>query len=92
MKKQSCQATDQSVALSVGQFANARDHSQLNLVPCTSGIVPVSDLHQVNPWVISRTSGSSSWISDNGTGLGTFYNSTGAIPRTALSVRIGTGN
>jgi hypothetical protein len=92
MKKQLGQATAASMALSVGPFAHAQDHSQLNLVLSTSGIVPVSDLHLVNPWVISRTSGSSSWISDNGTGLRTLYNGTGAIPRTALSVRIAIGN
>lgn len=92
MKKQLGQATAASVALSVGPFANAQEHSELNLVPSTSGIVPVSDLHPVNPWVISRTSGSPWSISDCGTGLRILYNDTGAIPRAILSVRIATGN
>jgi hypothetical protein len=92
MKKQLGQATVASVAFSVGTFANAQDHSHLNQVPSTSGIVPVSDLHLVNPWVISRISGGSSWISDNGTGLRTLYNRTGAVLRTSLSVRIATGD
>jgi hypothetical protein len=42
MNKRLGEATAASVALPVGPFANAQDHSQLNLVPSASGIVPLT--------------------------------------------------
>jgi uncharacterized protein (TIGR03118 family) len=36
------------------------------------------DSNLVNPWGMSRSSGSPWWISDNGTGLSTLYDTTGA--------------
>jgi uncharacterized protein (TIGR03118 family) len=72
-------ATAASLALSVGSFAYAQHYTQVNLVANTSGIAPVTDPNLVNPWGISRTSGSPWWISDNGTGLSTLYNGAGAI-------------
>jgi hypothetical protein len=71
-----------SVALivsSVGPFASAQHYTQINLVANTSGVAPVYDPHLVNPWGLSRTSGSPWWVSDNGTGLSTLYNGAGAI-------------
>jgi uncharacterized protein (TIGR03118 family) len=68
-----------SLALSVGSFAYAQHYTQVNLVSNTSGVAPVTDPHLVNPWGISRTSGSPWWISDNATGLSTLYNGAGAI-------------
>src|ERR1700730_15373181 len=72
-------ATAASLALSVGSFAYAQHYTQVNLVSNTSGVAPVTDPHLVNPWGLSRTSGSPWWISDNGTGLSTLYNGAGAI-------------
>jgi hypothetical protein len=83
-------ATAAALTLSVGPFANDQNYSQLNFV--TSGVAHVSVLHLVNPWVISGSSGSPRWISDNGTGLSALYRSTGAISGTALPVRIVTEN
>ena len=79
MQKYLCLATAASLALSVGSFANAQNYTQVNLVANTSGVAPVTDPHLVNPWGISRASGSPWWISDNGTGLSTLYNGAGAI-------------
>ena len=45
----------------------------------TSGVALVTDPHLINPWGLSRSSGSPWWISDNGTGLSTLYNGAGAI-------------
>jgi uncharacterized protein (TIGR03118 family) len=59
--------------------AFAQNYTQVNLVANTSGIAPVTDPNLVNPWGISRMSGSPWWISDNGTGLSTLYNGAGAI-------------
>jgi uncharacterized protein (TIGR03118 family) len=68
-----------SLALSVGPFASAQHYSQINLVANTSGVAPVTDPNLVNPWGLSRASGSPWWVSDNGTGLSTLYNGAGAI-------------
>ena len=39
---------------------------------------PVTDPQLINPWGLSRASGSPWWVSDNGTGLSTLYNGAGA--------------
>ncbi|HEY4040979.1 MAG TPA: TIGR03118 family protein [Rhodopila sp.] len=72
-------ATVASLALSVGQVAQAQNYTQVNLVANVSGVAPVTDPHLVNPWGLSRNSGSPWWVSDNGTGLSTLYNGPGAI-------------
>jgi uncharacterized protein (TIGR03118 family) len=71
--------TAASLALSGGSFASAQHYTQVNLVANTSGVAPLTDPNLVNPWGVSRTSGSPWWISDNGTGLSTLYNGAGAI-------------
>jgi hypothetical protein len=47
---------------------------------------PVTDPHLVNPWGLSRASGSPWWISDNGTGLSTLYNGAGAITPLVVTI------
>jgi uncharacterized protein (TIGR03118 family) len=68
-----------SLAIVVGPVAQAQHYTQVNLVANKSGVAPVTDPNLVNPWGLSRTSGSPWWISDNGTGLSTLYNGAGAI-------------
>src|ERR1700745_774088 len=68
-----------SMALSMGAVSFCQHYTQTNLVSNTSGVAPVTDPQLVNPWGISRTSGSPWWISDNATGLSTLYNGAGAI-------------
>src|SRR6202000_44203 len=67
-----------ALALSTGAIAFAQHYTQTNLVSNTSGVAPVTDPQLVNPWGLSRGSGSPWWISDNGTGLSTLYNGAGA--------------
>jgi uncharacterized protein (TIGR03118 family) len=67
------------MASSIGPFSIAQHYTQVNLVANTSGVAPVTDPGLVNPWGLSRTSGSPWWISDNGTGLSPLYNGAGAI-------------
>jgi uncharacterized protein (TIGR03118 family) len=67
------------LALSAGSFASAQHYTQVNLVANASGVAPITDPKLVNPWGLSRTSGSPWWISDNGTGLSTLYNGAGTI-------------
>ena len=75
-----------SLVLYGGSFASAQHYTQVNLVANTSGVAPVTDPNLVNPWGISRTSGSPWWISDNGTGLSTLYNGVGAINSLVVTI------
>lgn len=52
---------------------------QHNLVADTPGVADVTDPNLVDAWGISESSTSPFWISDNGTGLTTLYNTSGAI-------------
>lgn len=52
----------------------------------TSATAPNVDPHLVNPWGMSRSSGSPWWISDNGTGLSTLYDLTGAPKSLVVSI------
>ena len=72
-------ATVTSLALALASPVLAQHYTQVNLVANTSGVAPVTDPNLVNPWGLSRSSGSPWWISDNGTGLSTLYNGVGAI-------------
>ena len=72
-------ATAASLALAVASPAIAQHYTQVNLVANTSGVAPVTDPNLVNPWGLSRASGSPWWISDNGAGLSTLYNGVGGI-------------
>jgi len=59
----------------VGCFG--QHYNQINLVSNTSGVAAVTDPQLINPWGISRGSGSPWWISDNATGFSTLYNGAG---------------
>jgi len=50
---------------------------QRNLVSNIPGLAAVTDTNLVNPWGISFSASSAFWISDNGSGLSTLYNSAG---------------
>src|SRR6266568_5680973 len=65
-----------STALSGQQVQH---YKQTNLVSDTPGVAAVTDPNLVNPWGLSRSSGSPWWVSDNGTGLATLYTGTGSI-------------
>ena len=71
-------ATATSLAIASAS-AFAQHYTQVNLAANTSGIAPVTDPNLVNPWGLSRSSGSPWWISDNGSGLSTLYNGVGGI-------------
>ena len=78
--------TAASLALSGGSFASAQHYTQVNLVANVSGVAPVTDPHLVNPWGLSRNSGSPWWVSDNVTGLSTLYNGAGAITPLVVTI------
>jgi uncharacterized protein (TIGR03118 family) len=68
----------------------AQHYTQTNLVSSQPGIAPVTDPQLLNPWGISRGSGSPWWVSDNATGVSTLYNGPGA--RQSLVVTIPPAN
>jgi uncharacterized protein (TIGR03118 family) len=65
-------------ALIMGAVCFGQHYTQTNLVSNVSGVDPVTDPQLINPWGISRGSGSPWWISDNATGFSTLYNGAGA--------------
>ncbi len=65
-------------------------YKQTNLIADTSGVAAATDPNLVNPWGMSRSSGSPWWVSDNGTGLATLYSGTGTT--ISLVVTIPTGD
>jgi uncharacterized protein (TIGR03118 family) len=66
------------LALSMQAVCFAQHYRQTNLVSDTPAVASVTDPQLINPWGLSRSSGSPWWISDNGTGLSTLYNGAGA--------------
>src|SRR5882724_3410030 len=67
-----------ALSLIAGVSCFGQHYNQTNLVSNASGVAPVTDAQLINPWGISRGSGSPWWVSDNATGLSTLYNGAGA--------------
>ncbi|MGZ4732986.1 MAG: TIGR03118 family protein [Terriglobales bacterium] len=64
----------------------AQHYQRTDLTTDNSSVSPTAphvDPNLVNPWGMSRSSGSPWWISDNGTGLSTLYDSTG-LPKSLV--------
>ena len=70
-----CASTACALIISATGFA--QHYTQTNLVSNTSGVAPVTDPQLINPWGLSRASGSPWWISDQATGFSTLYNGPG---------------
>jgi uncharacterized protein (TIGR03118 family) len=66
------------LALIMGAACFGQHYTQTNLVSNEPGVAPLSDPQLINPWGISRGSGSPWWVSDQKTGLSTLYNGAGA--------------
>lgn len=71
-------ASAAALLFSVPSGAFAQHYTQVNLVSNVSGVAPVTDPQMINPWGLSRGSGTPWWVSDNGTGFSTLYNGAGA--------------
>jgi len=56
---------------------NFNNFGQQNLVSDIPGLAAWTDPNLVNPWGVAFSPSSPFWVSDNGTGLATLYNSTG---------------
>ena len=70
-----CASTACALIISATSFA--QHYTQTNLVSNTSGVAPVTDPQLINPWGLSRASGSPWWVSDQATGFSTLYNGPG---------------
>ena len=68
----------------------AQHYKVTGLVADQTGVAAETDPNLVNPWGLSRSSTSPWWVSDNGTGLATLYDGTGAAK--SLVVTIPTGD
>jgi uncharacterized protein (TIGR03118 family) len=66
-----------AIALSVAAVATAQQYKQTNLVSNSPGVAPVTDQLLVNPWGLSRGSGTAWWVADNAAGVATLYNGPG---------------
>jgi uncharacterized protein (TIGR03118 family) len=71
-----CASTAWALIMSATGFA--QHYTQTNLVSNTAGVAPVTDPQLINPWGLSRNSGSPWWVSDQATGFSTLYNGAGA--------------
>jgi hypothetical protein len=60
--------------LSMGVASFGQRYTQTNLVSSSPGNAPATDPQLVNPWGLSRSSGSAWWVSDEATGFSTLYN------------------
>jgi uncharacterized protein (TIGR03118 family) len=70
--------TSTALTLIAGVACFGQQYTQTNLVSNTAGNAPVTDPQLINPWGLSRASGSPWWVSDKATGLSTLYNGAGA--------------
>ena len=67
-------------------FTTAVTYIQSNLVSDLPGLAAITDTNLVNPWGIAFSATSPFWVSDNGTGLSTLYNSTGMIQSLVVTI------
>jgi uncharacterized protein (TIGR03118 family) len=65
---------------------------QKSLTANASGLATNTDPNLVNPWGLSRSSASPWWVSDNGTGLATLYDGTGAARTVIVTIPPGDPN
>jgi uncharacterized protein (TIGR03118 family) len=70
-------AASTSFALSMGAVAFGQHYVQTNLDANTAGVAEATDSQLVNSWGLTRSSGSTWWVSDNLKGVSTLYNGPG---------------
>lgn len=84
-----------AVALGLGAFplfTAAQQYKVTDLVSDQAGVANATDPNLVNPWGLSRSSTSPWWVSDNGTGLSTLYDGTGAARSLVVTIPTGDPN
>jgi uncharacterized protein (TIGR03118 family) len=73
------------VLLALPAASLAQHYKQTNLVSDLAGATTL-DTNLVNPWGLSRSSGSPWWVSDNGTGLSTLYTGAGVTQGLVVTI------
>jgi len=79
-------ALSSTMTLSLGATSFGQHYTQTNLQANTAGVAEATDSQLINPWGLSRSSGSAWWAADNVTGVATLYNGPGA--KQSLTVTI----
>jgi len=69
---------DAAIFLLTSSAVFAQHYTQVNLDANVSGAAEAVDPQLVNAWGLARSSGSTWWVSDEGTGFATLYNGAGA--------------
>jgi uncharacterized protein (TIGR03118 family) len=77
MKAFLCFAAIAALAFSFGDPGFAQHYIQTNLQSSTQGFASFTDPQLVNPWGLTRTSSGAWLVSDNLTGVATFYSGSG---------------
>ncbi len=72
--------------VSAASGAPVNSYFQSNLVSDIPGLAAHLDANLKNPWGIASSATSPFWVSDNGTGLSTLYNSTGTPQALVVTV------
>jgi uncharacterized protein (TIGR03118 family) len=85
-------ATSTALTLIAGAVCFGQQYTQTNLASNTAGNAPETDPQLINPWGLSRASGSPWWISDNATGLSTLYNGAGAKQSLIVTIPVADPN
>jgi uncharacterized protein (TIGR03118 family) len=82
-----------TMVLLAASSALAQHYTRTDLTTNNSSVSPAPhiDPNLVNAWGLSRSSGSPWWISDNGTGLSTLYDSTGLAQSLIVSIPLPNG-
>jgi len=80
-----------ALAVALAGLARAEDgppqhYQQTNLVSDVAGRAQVTDPHLVNPWGLASSASSPWWVADNGTGLSTLYNGSGAVQSLVVTI------
>ncbi|HEY1984080.1 MAG TPA: TIGR03118 family protein [Terracidiphilus sp.] len=78
-----------AAAVTLAMPAIAQHYLVTDLTADQSGVAPLTDSNLVNPWGLTRSSSSPWWVSDNGTGLSTLYDGTGAAKSLVVTVPTG---
>ncbi|HLY19541.1 MAG TPA: TIGR03118 family protein [Bryobacteraceae bacterium] len=68
------------------QDTTTNSYLQTSLVSDLSTVAPVTDAHLKNPWGLSRTANSFWWAADNGAGVSTLYDGSGAVQTLVVKI------
>lgn len=86
MKKLLTLAASAALALATDSVCFGQHYIQTNLDGNVQGLAEATDPQLVNGWGLARSSGSTWWVSDNGTGFATLYDGGGAKQKLVVTI------